>query len=193
MTSLNRLHWVMSMVLLVSSAASFYVGVIIGRKSGDIETENKPIAQELTVLLEEEKKSELRLGGIEFYERLKELHDAESGEKEPHRQQAVADDKSKKLSTKPEPEDAVKGKQFTVQVSVFNSKESAAKMVNSLKRNGYPAYVLPFNKGDKKTRYHVCVGKYKTKKDAADAHARMKKDRLGSQAVIVALEKIGAD
>lgn len=62
---------------------------------------------------------------------------------------------------------------YTIQVATFSEETTAIKVIDSLKKQGFSAFILS-NKG----KFHVCTGRYSTKKEAVADLSKFK-DRYG--------------
>ncbi len=74
---------------------------------------------------------------------------------------------------------------YTVQIGAFQNQTEANKLMNSLKSNGYPAFLKPVQTPDKKTWYRVRVGTFSTKSEAVDYGDKLKQRASGVKSVFI--------
>lgn len=74
---------------------------------------------------------------------------------------------------------------FTVQIGAFQNQKEANKLMNSLKSNGYPAFIKQSETPDKKTWYRVRVGTFSTKSDAISYGDKLKQRAPGVKYVFI--------
>ena len=91
----------------------------------------------------------------------------ESLEKEP---QVV----SSKLSTENTSE--VPKKRFSLQICSFRDRLKAEKIVEELKREGYPGYVVSKDLGEKGVWFRVRIGEFETKEEAEEIAQKVKQE-----------------
>ncbi len=63
---------------------------------------------------------------------------------------------------------------YTVQIGAFQNQTEANKLMNSLKSNGYPAFIKQVETPDNKTWYRVRVGTFSTKSEALNYGDKLK-------------------
>ncbi len=77
------------------------------------------------------------------------------------------------------------GGQYTVQLAAFQNQAQASSLMNSLKSNGYPAFIKQYQSADKKTWYRVRVGTFATKEKAAEYGDQLKKQQPEVKSVFI--------
>ncbi len=193
-------------LLFFVSGWMFILGILVGRGTAPVQFDIEKLQKELAALKETVIKKELRRYNIdsnadqnktkmEFYETLKENTSedklkAEKSEKKrpPAPEKVVPKPKqttpSKKtvVVKKDTTADLIKipedQKTFTIQVASLKDASTADKMVETLKKKGYPAYRSIGKIPGRGIWYRVRVGFYKNKVDAADTFNRLKKDKI---------------
>ncbi|TFG77117.1 MAG: SPOR domain-containing protein [Thermodesulfobacteriales bacterium] len=68
---------------------------------------------------------------------------------------------------------------YTVQIGAFQNQTEANKLMNSLKSNGYPAFIKQVETPDNKTWYRVRVGTFSTKSEALNYGDKLKQRASG--------------
>ena len=98
-------------------------------------------------------------------------------------EQVVLEDQKKQKLKDPIPSPAIvseleqKGEApFVIQAYSFQNKTRAEAIVSILKSQGYPAYILMSDLGEKGVWYRVRVGEYKNQKQAQQVLEQLKKD-----------------
>jgi len=74
---------------------------------------------------------------------------------------------------------------YTVQIGAFQNQNEANKLMNSLKSNGYPAFIKQVETPDKKKWYRVRVGTFSTKSDAISYGDKLKQRASGVKYVFI--------
>ena len=73
---------------------------------------------------------------------------------------------------------------FTIQISSFQDKNKADKILGELTKKGYSPYIVSMNLSDK-TFYRVYVGKYDSKAQAEESLAKIKQDYKDSFIIVL--------
>ena len=81
---------------------------------------------------------------------------------------------SSKLSTE-SPSEALK-KRFSLQICSFRNRLKAEKIVEELKREGYPGYVVSKDLGEKGVWFRVRIGEFETKEEAEEIEQKVKQE-----------------
>jgi cell division septation protein DedD len=74
---------------------------------------------------------------------------------------------------------------YTVQIGAFRYQTEANKLMNSLKSNGYPAFIKQVETPDNKTWYRVRVGTFSTKSEALNYGDKLKQRASGVKYVFI--------
>jgi cell division septation protein DedD len=74
---------------------------------------------------------------------------------------------------------------YTVQIGAFQNQTEANKLMNSLKSNGYPAFIKQVETPDNKTWYRVRVGTFSTKSEALNYGEKLKQRASGVKYVFI--------
>ncbi|MGB2692477.1 MAG: SPOR domain-containing protein [Thermodesulfobacteriota bacterium] len=74
---------------------------------------------------------------------------------------------------------------YTVQIGAFQNQTEANKLMNSLKSNGYPAFIKQTETPDKKIWYRVRVGTFSTRPDAISYGDKLKQRASGVKYVFI--------
>jgi cell division septation protein DedD len=74
---------------------------------------------------------------------------------------------------------------YTVQIGAFQNQTEANKLMNSLKSNGYPAFIKQVETPDNKTWYRVRVGTFSTKSEALNYGDKLKQRASGVKYVFI--------
>ena len=74
---------------------------------------------------------------------------------------------------------------YTVQIGAFQYQTEANKLMNSLKSNGYPAFIKQVETPDNKTWYRVRVGTFSTKSEALNYGDKLKQRASGVKYVFI--------
>jgi len=74
---------------------------------------------------------------------------------------------------------------YTVQIGAFQNQKEANKLTNSLKSNGYPAFIKQVETPDKKIWYRVRVGTFSTRSDAISYGDKLKQRASGVKYVFI--------
>jgi cell division septation protein DedD len=74
---------------------------------------------------------------------------------------------------------------YTVQIGAFQNQNEANKLMNSLKSNGYPAFIKQTETPDKKILYRVRVGTFSTRPDAISYGDKLKQRASGVKYVFI--------
>lgn len=74
---------------------------------------------------------------------------------------------------------------YTVQIGAFQNQTEANKLMNSLKSNGYPAFIKQVETPDKKIWYRVRVGTFSTRPDAISYGDKLKQRASGVKYVFI--------
>jgi len=189
-------------VAVVVSAWTFVLGIMVGRETAPVKFEIKRLEKKLAALRATDLKKELKRFKIDFtasdeksdfgfYEALK----SEKNEiklppipvvKKKTPPPAPKKDTAAKKQVKKEPEKPAKvvavkkrteysTKKLTVQVASLRDVNDAGRLIITLKKLGYPAYMKPAKIPGKGTWYRVRIGSFKTKTEASRTLARLKK------------------
>lgn len=67
---------------------------------------------------------------------------------------------------------------YTIQAASFKTREDAEKMVNNLKKRGYPAYTVKALVRNNELWYRVWIGSFRDRIDAKNTIGRLKKDNI---------------
>lgn len=76
---------------------------------------------------------------------------------------------------------------YTVQIGAFQNQTEANKLVNSLKSNGYPAFIKQVQTPDNKNWYRVRVGTFSNRSDAVSYGDKLKQRASGVKSVFITI------
>jgi septal ring-binding cell division protein DamX len=171
----------------------FFLGIVVGRGTAPVRFDMQKIEKELAQLRQafrkaEEKRyrSHLAKGDtereFEFYEKLlKSEEDTDIPKIETFRPKKPG---KKRIKTKPPAKkDAVEAPvtpQFTIQVASSPDEKDADRLVDQLKKKGFPAYRTARDLPNKGTWHRVRIGKFTKRKDAEMMLVKIRQHRASA-------------
>lgn len=167
-------------LLLLAVVWVFALGVIVGRGHAPVKFNVGQIENELLTLKQEALKKRPKEDQkdreaaedkryLDFYHALTEKKERARDNGASHQDKKRSGDTNKKDSPT---------KLLTLQLASLTDRAEAQRMVDSLKKKGYSAYIMSSQVSGKVVHYRVRVGHFKTKNDAAAAAKGLRQAKL---------------